>query len=71
MTWRAISVSPYLGGIGVSRLNDPNKLNLYNDHTFLLSGYGDLYSFGGRGVDSSTFPAQCKYFFVEHIVWFQ
>ena len=47
MMWRAISASPCVEGIGVAHLNDPGKLNLYNDHSFLLSGYGDLYSFGG------------------------
>jgi len=47
MMWRAISTSPCLEGIRVAQLNDPGKLNLYNDHSFLLSGYGDLYSFGG------------------------
>jgi hypothetical protein len=38
--------SGLVGGIGVSTLNDPSKQNLYNDNSFLLSGYGDLYHFG-------------------------
>merc|ERR1712137_32108 len=35
-----------VGGIGFSHMNNPGKLNLYNDNSFLLSGYGDLYHFG-------------------------
>ena len=39
--------SGLVGGIGLSHLNDKTQLNLYNDHSFLLSGYGDLYNVGG------------------------
>jgi hypothetical protein len=39
--------SGLVGGVGIARLNDPARANLYNDDSFLLSGYGDLYSFGG------------------------
>lgn len=44
--------SGLVGGIGVSRLNDKTRANLYNDESFLLSGYGDLYCFGSsiKGV---------------------
>jgi hypothetical protein len=38
-----------VGGFGVSHLNDPLQLNLYNDPSYLLSGYGDLYH-GGSSV---------------------
>ena len=36
-----------VGGIGFSHLTEPSKVNIYNDASFLLSGYGDLYSYGG------------------------
>jgi hypothetical protein len=38
-----------VGGFGVAHLNDPSQLNLYNDPSYLLSGYGDLYH-GGTSV---------------------
>mmetsp|Transcript_26687 Transcript_26687/g.48454 ORF Transcript_26687/g.48454 Transcript_26687/m.48454 type:complete len:171 (-) Transcript_26687:1083-1595(-) len=36
-----------VGGIGFSHPVNPAQVNIYNDNSFLLSGYGDLYSFGG------------------------
>merc|ERR1711934_336751 len=39
--------SGLVGGIGFSHLTEPTRVNIYNDNSFLLSGYGDLYSFGG------------------------
>lgn len=39
--------SELVGGIGFSHLTEPPRVNIYNDNSILLSGYGDLYSFGG------------------------
>merc|ERR1712146_450184 len=37
-----------VGGIGFSQLNSsPSRVNIYNEKSFLLSGYGDLYCLGG------------------------
>jgi hypothetical protein len=48
-----------VGGIGFSHLVNPAQINIYNDDSFLLSGYGDLYSFGGsiklsKNISGST-----------------
>jgi hypothetical protein len=48
-----------VGGIGFSHLVNPAQINIYNDNSFLLSGYGDLYSFGGsmklsKSISGST-----------------
>ena len=44
--------SGLVGGIGFAHLNDRSVANLYNQNSFLLSGYGDLYCFGSsiKGV---------------------
>lgn len=41
-----------VGGFGVSHLNDPSQLNLYNANSYLLSGYGDLYHSGGQKIEA-------------------
>ncbi|GMH46550.1 hypothetical protein TrRE_jg167, partial [Triparma retinervis] len=38
--------SGLVGGIGFSHLNNPNQTGIYNNNSFLLSGYGDLYCHG-------------------------
>ena len=39
-------ISAQVGGIGFSHPVPPSRVNIYNDNSFLLSGYGDLYRFG-------------------------
>ena len=37
-----------VGGIGIATLNDPKKGNIYKHDSYLLSGYGQVYT-GGSG----------------------